>query len=301
MERELFALLIETIDAMPGARRRPAKARYTDRDIVLVWLWAVLHDRPIDWACRRENWPWHDRKRALPSGSTMSRRLRDATIESLTLALLDALRVPVEGEQKSDAPAYIIDGKPLTVSGNSADGGTGFGRACGVMGKGYKLHQVIDMAQNTVVFAVFPLNVSEQTVAKELIERLGAHVATLGRSEPPVVLADGNYDTNTLYDAAAAHGLRWLAAWRRPWSRGLGHRRHSEYRVGAIALQSADPGVLAPRRLIESSFGTLGNVVGGMGPLPNAVRTLPRVRRWVAAKLIIAALHRVRRRRNAAA
>lgn len=301
MERELFVLLIETIDAMPRARRRPPKARYTDRDIVLVWLWAVLHDRPIDWACRRENWPWHDRKRALPSGSTMSRRLRDPAIEALGLAVLDALRVPVETEQKDDAPVYIIDGKPLTVSGNSADRDVGFGRACGVMGKGYKLHQVIDMAQNTVVFAVFPLNVSEQTVAKELIERLGERVAKLDPIEPPVVLADGNYDTNNLYDAAAANGLRWLAAWRRPRSKGLGHRRHSEHRVRAIALQSAEPGVLAPRRRIESSFGTLGNVVGGMGPLPNAVRGLPRVRRWVAGKLIIAALHRVRRRRQAAA
>ncbi len=301
MERELFALLIETIDALPQARRRPPKARYTDRDIVLVWLWAVLHDRPIDWACRRENWPWHDRKRGLPSGSTMSRRLRDPAIESLVLAMLDALRVPVESDPNDAAPTFIIDGKTLTVSGNSADRGAGFGRACGVMGKGYKLHQIIDMAQNTVVFAVFPLNVSEQTVAMELIEWLGDRVAMLNLNEPPTVLADGNYDTNNLYDAAAAHGLRWLAAWRRPWSKGLGHRRHSEHRVRAIESQVADPSVLAPRRRIESSFGTLGNVVGGLSPLSNAVRGLPRVRRWVTGKLIVAALHRVRRRRRAAA
>ena len=301
MERELFALFIEAIDAMPQARRRPPKARYTDRDIVLVWLWAVLHDRPIDWACRREHWPWHDRKRGLPSGSTMSRRLRDPAIETLVLAVLDALRVPVEADHDGEAPAFIIDGKPLTVSGNSADRDAGFGRACGVMGKGYKLHQIIDMAQNTVVFAVFPLNVSEQTVAMELIEQLGERVASTGDGAPPTVLADGNYDTNNLYEAAAAHGLRWLAAWRRPWSKGLGHRRHSEHRVRAIALQCADRSVLAPRRRIESSFGTLGNVVGGLGPLPNAVRGLPRVRRWVAGKLVIAAIHRVRRRRQAAA
>lgn len=121
MERELFALLIETIDALPRARRRAPKARDTDRDIALVWLWAVPHDRPIDWACRRENWPWHDRERALPSGSTMSRRLRDPAIEALALAVLDALRVPVETKHKDDAPVHIIDGKPPTVSGNSAD------------------------------------------------------------------------------------------------------------------------------------------------------------------------------------
>ena len=117
MERELFVRLIGLLDALPQVRRRPPKGKYTDRDIVLVWLWAVLHDRPIDWACRRENWPWHDRKRPLPSGSTMSRRLRDPAIADLVKRLLRSMRVVC----RDGSMTLIVDGKPLTVSGNSAD------------------------------------------------------------------------------------------------------------------------------------------------------------------------------------
>ena len=31
--------------------------RYTTAFIVGFFLWAVIHDRPVSWACRRENWP----------------------------------------------------------------------------------------------------------------------------------------------------------------------------------------------------------------------------------------------------
>ncbi len=284
MERELFALFTRVIESMPDARRRPPKCQYTDVHIVLIWFWAVLHDRPIDWACRRINWPWHDRTRALPSGSTMSRRLRRESVRRLCDAALSKL----QARCPDSLGVLVMDGKPLTTSGNSADPDAGFGRACGVMGKGYRLHAIADLAGNIRVHEVLPINVSEQIVARLLIERMpDPHGLTL--------LADANYDASVLYDLAAARGIRMIAGKRYKNARALGHVYQSPHRLEALALQARDPDVLAPRRRIESHFGTMGNVIGGLSPLPNSVRRLSRVRRWVMGKLIVDALHRLRR------
>lgn len=290
MERELFVLLLQILDTLPEARHRPAKARFMDRDILLVWIFATLHDRPIHWACQRRNWPWHDRTRPLPSGSTMSRRLPTESIQRLSRRVLEALRVPA-----ADAPQrYMLDGKPLPVSGNSADRDARFGRACGVMAKGYKLHCITDSSGNQQVFEVLSINVNEALVAKDLLARLPMLPGG-------VLLADGNYDCNDLYDLAAERGMQLIAARRKKNARGLGHHRHSPHRLRAVTLREQDPGILGPRRLIEGHFGTMGNVIGGLSPLPNHVRGLARVRRWVTAKLLIDALHRLRRYRLTAA
>jgi hypothetical protein len=290
MERELFVLLIEALDGLGASRHRPPKARFTDRDIVLVWMWAVLHDRPVDWACRRMNWPFHDRTRRLPSGATMSRRLRTASVQNLVLAVLHALAVGLAAH----AMGLVMDGKPLPVSGNSVDRDVGFGRACGVMARGYKLHVIADFAGNIREFEVQPLNVSEQAAARAMLGRLPLLPGCR-------LLADGNYDSNELYDLAAQRGVQMVAARRYRTARGLGHQRHSPHRLRALQIQRDDPTALAPRRSIESRFGTMGNVIGGLSPLPNAVRGLVRVRRWVTAKLLVDALHRRRRARTHAA
>lgn len=285
MERELFVLLMGVLDSTIGSFHRPSKCQFRDRDIILVWLWAVLHDRPIDWACRRCNWPWHDRTRPLPSGSTMSRRLRCASVCDLKQAVLVALRITDDVASR----LLIMDGKPLMVSGNSADRDVGFGRACGVMGRGYKLHAIMDLAENTLVYEVLPLNISEQHAARLMLARLNAPPGTQ-------LLADANYDASSLYDLAAARGVQMIAPNRCRNARGLGHRYQSPHRLRALELQRLDPDVLRPRRRIESAFGTLGNVIGGLAPLPNSVRGLARVQRWVTGKLIIDAAHRRRRR-----
>lgn len=290
MERELFALLIDAVDRLAEARHRPAKAQFTDRDIILVWLWALLHDRPIDWACRRLNWPWHDRTRRLPSGSTMSRRLRSEPVQKLMIATLRALRVP--SAERPDL--FILDAKPLPVSGHSEDRDVGFGRASRVMARGYKLHSITDMAGNQWVFDVLSLQVNEVAAAKELLVRLPMLVGA-------TMLADGNYDCNVLYDLAAERGVQLVAASRRKHATGLGHHRHSPYRLKAIKIRTDQPNVFEPRRRIESHFGTMGNVIGGLSPLPNHIRGLNRVRRWVTGKIIIDAAHRLRRRQIRAA
>ena len=100
---------------------------------------------------------------------------------------------------------------------------------------------------------------------------------------------------------AGQRGVQLIAARRYKKAKGLGHHRHSPHRLVALDMQQRDPKILEPRRRIEGHFGTMGNVIGGLAPLPNAVRGLPRVKRWVTAKLLIDALHRLRRTRLQAA
>ncbi|HHN77792.1 MAG TPA: IS4/IS5 family transposase [Phycisphaerales bacterium] len=283
MERELFALLLSTLDELDGVRHRPRKCQYTERDILAVLLWAVLHDRPIDWACKRKNWPTHDRTRPLPSGSTMSRRLRTESVRDLLLRWLLAINLV-----RDDGP-LILDAKALAVAWHSTDPDAGIGRGVGQLSKGYKLHAIVDRDGNLRAFAVLPLNVSEQAAAEHLIDQLP-------QEHGRVLLADGNYDSNRLYDRAADKGIQLIAERRYKRAKGLGHRRHSPYRLEALRRMEAAPDLLAERRLIEGCFGTLGNVVGGLSSLPNWVRRRGRVERWVIGKLLIDAAHRRKRK-----
>lgn len=286
MERELFAELKGMLKTIPAARRRPRKGTYSDASVILVALWAALHDRPISWATQRTNWPFHDRTRSLPSSATMSRRLRHPEIPSLLNHLIQALRITGKGDR-----LLIIDGRSLTIAKHSADPDASFGRAAGGLGNGYKLHAIVDSIGNCRAFRVKPLNISEQVVARELLGSLPAHQAD-------ILLADACYDSNRLYQLAGDRGVQMLAQRRHAKAKSVGHRRHSRHRLRALDIMQADPDVMAPRRFIESCFGTQGNVIGGLGPLPNHVRRLWRVRLWVAAKLAIDAAHRRRRARK---
>lgn len=283
MERNTFALLIEAVDRTPGSRGRPPKASYTDRDIVLVYLWAVLHDRPISWACRRENWPFHDRRRALPSPATMSRRLRTARL----VGLLRALEARALRPGTAASELCFIDAKPLVIGGNGADRDARFGRAAGAMAKGYKLHLILENTGDTLAWEVLPMSVDERPTAVELLGRLD-------RSRRGLLLADSNYDASYIYDAAAAKGMQLVASPRCRNARGHGHRPQSPHRMRGLSIARRHASILTQRGAIERRFGDLGNRPGGLGPLPNWVRGLVRVRRWVAAKLIIHALLRRR-------
>ena len=111
MEGQLWRLILAIL-ATVDKRRKRAKQDFSDEDIVKVFYWSVIHDRPISWACQRRNWPLYLRRQQLPSNTTMSRRLRSASV----VALLDAL------ERRVTAPTHLhlywmIDGKPLAISG----------------------------------------------------------------------------------------------------------------------------------------------------------------------------------------
>src|SRR5258705_248432 len=52
MEGELWTILYAWVVAEAKLRPRRKRVRYGDWVILLVVLWAALHDRPLSWACR---------------------------------------------------------------------------------------------------------------------------------------------------------------------------------------------------------------------------------------------------------
>lgn len=271
MERELWNALLVRLRSTPA--RRPPRSQYTDHDIVRVVLWAALHDRPISWACRPSSWP--KRCGAIPDASTVSRR-------SCTLGVRKLLRSLVpRGRVEGGRSMLCIDGKPLAVSRFSKDRQARFGHADGGMRRGYKLHAICDRHGNIRAFDVRGLNEAECRVARKLITRTVAPGV--------VVLGDASYDANVLYARAAAHGARFVAP-RRKAKRSIsaGHDQHED-RLRAIEQLEGDERKRRQasrlRSTIERTFGWL-TMLGGGTPPPWA-RTLPRVRRWVMAKLAI--------------
>jgi hypothetical protein len=252
--------------------------RFSTVDILAVYLWAVIHDRPISWAADRDNWPDDVRPRDLPSQSTLSRRLRHADainlmteIENHLMAVL-AVRVCL---------VRILDGKGLPVSKISHDRDIGYGRGAGVFQTGYKLHAVWDRGPMPLAWALAPMNVNEKRIARTLIPTLpgGGYL-----------LCDGEYDANGLYDVAAAAGFQLVAPKTRDRGRGgLGHRRQSPFRLRSIALMKSAFGraLFRERSLIERKFGNLTSCGGGLSCLPPWVRRFPRVRNWIHAKILI--------------
>ena len=120
---------------------------------------------------------------------------------------------------------------------------------------------------------------NEATVADELIAELDSEGYLVG---------DGAYDKNRLYEQRGAKSIQLIAPQRIKNAQGLGHRRHSAYRLRSLFLQAQSLGqeLLASRNHIERMFGQLGNLGFGLSPLPNWVRTRFRVEMWTRGKLI---------------
>ena len=280
MEVELFKQVYATV--MKTARVNSLKrATYTDADIVLTYFWAVIHDRPVSWACRASSWPLYYRRRALPTPSTMSRRLRRPAV----MQLLE----DIEQSLISCFPRRLcrwIDAKPLPIGGCSKDKDSAAGFATSGLARGYKLYAIADENQGFVHWVVHPMNHGESTVACELLGLL---------NEPGYLIGDGQYDKNHLYDLASAKGIQLVAPQRLRNAKGLGHRRHSIYRLRSLSLMNKPFGqdLMASRVGIERMFGHLVCFGCGLGPLPYWVRTLARVRLWVRGKMILYHLWRL--------
>lgn len=282
MQHELFRLFARLLRAL-GRRRHDPRQVYTDATILEVFLWAVICDRPVSWACEARHWPPGLRRGPLPSQSLVSRRLRTPSV----IALRAKLEARVLGAADRPALACVIDGKALTVARHSTDPHAGFGYGTGAKAKGYKLHMVIDLAGRPLVWRLAPLDIGETTIARRLLRDL-----------PPCayLLADTNYDSNALFAQAAARGIQLVAPRRHGGpGRGLGHIRQHPARVRSMALTEHDgPGfardLCRQRRRIERFFASLCAFGGGLTGLPPWVRTYPRVHAWVQIKLIIAQL-----------
>jgi hypothetical protein len=278
MERELWTLLYQHLRAL-AARTRDRGCQHPTWVIAAILLWAALHDRPIRWACDPGNWAaTRLRPARWPSEATVSRRLRRPEFLAFRTALEDRLR--------GDGPpawTLIVDGKALPIARHSTDPDA----RSGVRDRGYKLHVIWGERAFPDQWRVTPLNRYEGAVAEEMLA---------GIRGKGFLLADGNFEANRVYDAAARAGYQLLAPFD-PQDTGRGHQYQSPHRLAALQLMRDGLGqvLLRGRSAIERWFGNLTSFGSGLGPLPSWVRRQGRVERWVWAKLSINAariLHR---------
>jgi hypothetical protein len=277
MDRELWRIVSRELAYLTRAARNGSFLHPTAR-VLRVYLWAVLHDRPVYWACDRRNWAGVKPPRALPDQSTMSRRLARPETRRMLHCLLERLH-----PNDHSALVMCIDGKPLPVAKHSRDRRATIGRGAGGFQKGYKLHAIYAENNRPIAFHVAPLNIDERVVAKQLIEQ-----TPLGEG---YLLADANYETNPLYDQAASVGRTLITPRRFANAKGLGQsRQHSLHRINMIQRMK-DPSpftrqLLAKRRAIETRFAHLTSFGGGLTHLPPWVRG-QRVENYVTAKIAI--------------
>jgi hypothetical protein len=281
MERDIWRVIVAALRRLP--RRSSRGQQYSNAEVLAVVLWAALHDRSILWACRRSNWPVQAWRRRLPDQSTMSRRLRRPDV----LDDLEVLLHMLQGADDSGSPFVLTDGKPLAVSHFSQDGDATLGWGAGKHERGYKLHVLAVGARRLCTHEVLPMNMPEAQATATLLARADACGLLRGKS---VLLADASYDTNPLHAAAGRAGLLMLAPRRLP-HRGLAtNRGHDIGRVISMAVLEGGPEFAAwqkrARAPVEHYFA--GLVTGaGLHALPPWVRTLTRVRVWVAAKVAL--------------
>lgn len=259
---------------MPKPRWRP---EYSDALIVAMYLWAVHHDRPQGWACNRANYHSRFRPRRLPSQSRFSRRIRSERCRTLLTAVYQRL-----ADVENASGATYIDARPFPVGSCSKDRQARCGRVQGGKARGYRLHSLVSNDRRVLNWAVTPMNEAETTYARLLIDTAPAVGA--------VILGDGVFDASHLYDAAAARGSLLVAAIRedRLKSRPRANR-NSPLRIAAVEHWKTGIAqyVYRERIAVEGVFGNQSSYGGGLGPLPAWVRTLPRVTRWIGAKLIL--------------
>ena len=300
MERERYRRMRAVLRQVERQHHYNPRCSHRDSTILLVALWAALHDKAISWATQAKNWPgdlrprstapsvpgWSRRPSGLPSQSCMSRRLRGlghgcrddgAGVFELLTRWQAALRASLP-----DTDVKLIDGRGLVIGGCSKDPDAGFGYTAGTKAKGYKLHWMIDQCSGAVDgWLVTPMNHPEPSAACCLIEHLPRHTR--------YVLCDNNYDRNDLYEQAGVErGVQWMAPPRRN-AKGLGHHHHSDWRVQVQPWLRSDQGcrTMAARIVIEQVNARLGCSSVGLDHLPYHARRHHRVILWVALKLLI--------------
>ena len=281
MERQLWKAIVQLIEEV-SKQKQGFRCQYSTVAILKVWFWAVLHDRPVCWACQRCNWSIWERRIKLPSNATMSRRLRSCDVKDVLAEVENRLL----RQETNGTIFWAIDGKPLVISGCSKDPHAAYGRAAGGKGKGYKIHAIIGSNGNVAQWRLAPMNKDERVMAKRMFKRL---------TIAGYILADGNYDSNPLHRCCDENGNVQLISPRRGGpAKKLGHRKQATGRLRSKQIlehHSNDFGaqLMIDRVAIERYFGNLVNCAMGLTCLPAWVRTYPRVYRWVQAKIIITA------------
>lgn len=292
MEHQLYRSIVAVLATLDKARK-PTICDFSDEDIVKVHYWSVIHDRSIRWACNSQHWPLCLRLKTLPSPATMSRRLRHPSVRDLLNALERCVIAP-----KQPGLFWMIDGKPLPISGCSKDRQAGYGRAANGKAKGYKIHAIIATDGAIAAWRVAPMNKDERVMAERLLRMAPIQGYVVG---------DSNYDSNKVHRVCERRDQLQLVTRRRYGANhGTGHRQQSAGRLRSIQLtENPFPAfgtqLLRDRTDIERRFAHTTNWGGGLTCLPPWVRTHQRVHRWVQAKLVLTGLKRPSPARTCAA
>lgn len=282
MEDELWRELYPLVQEEAKRRIRRKRCQYSDAAIVLVFFWAVLHDRPVSWACHSKHWPPQCRWMQLPSQPTMSLRLRTLSVVQLMMAVYHRLQqVPHWPSQSLPPLCRCIDSKPLVVGGFSKDRDARRGYATGGMARGYKLFTIWGIAVVPDAFALGPLNQADCDGAARLVSSLEG---------TGYLLADAVHDVNSLHAVCDERGFQLVSPRHKPGT-SLGHRSHAPGRLRSLEmLEGPSPfgrSLYAAREQIERHYGQCSSFGGGLQPLPSWVRRPHRVALWVLGKLIL--------------
>lgn len=280
MEAKLYRRLYQLVHSTPHTPRRK-REQFSDWWVLMIHLWAVLHDRSQSWACDPANWP-KDLDRPLISQSRLSRRLRTVGVLQLLERVLtrasDVFGIPLVKQ---------IDSKPLTVGAYSKDADARRGRlADGQFAKGYRLH-VISHGRAVRHFTLLPLNEHDSVAAPILLPRLEGGGYVLG---------DNAYDTNVCHGLAAAANHQLVSPPRECNKDVRDAKYNLPQRLRALDILHSPLtkcGVTPAfgqelyncRQRIESAFGGLTSV--GLGALPPWVRGPRRLALWAAGKILI--------------
>jgi len=280
MEAKLYRLVYRFVMSTAHVRRGK-RQQFSDYTILLVYLWSVLHDRPVCWACDPANWP-KELDRELPSGTTMSRRLRSLGVLQLLERVLRAA-----ADLHPTPPVKQIDSKPLTVGAYSKDRDAKRGRlAANQMARGYRLH-ALNHGRAVRFFTLAPMNQHDSQVAPRLLSQLEGWGYTVG---------DNAYDSNDLHVLAAAQNHQLIAPPQfksrhvRDAKNNAAERLHALDVLASPLEFAGRPNLFGvalynQREPIESSFGEL--TMMGLDHLPFWVRGPRRVARWAAGKILI--------------
>lgn len=229
MERSTLRRIRRTLRAL-GRRRLNRRYTFTDAAILEVCLFAVLCERPVCWACDPDNWPAGRRRGPMPSASTVSRRMRTEGLAALADRLLATLNTQ-HLVRWAIVLVAVVDGEALPVGPHSHDRQSRWGRSTSGKAKGYKLHAIVTTDGRVLAWRVAPMHVDEHVMARRMLRELG-HSGFL--------LADGNYDSNRLSDAALERGIQFLAPRRRAPPSMLSTRRPSPARLRSKEMFEAD-------------------------------------------------------------
>lgn len=247
---------------------------FPDTLIVAMYFWSVWHDRPLCWAGDRTNYTSLFRPRRLPSRSQFCRRIKTPRCQAILQGVFVRL---AESERSVASCITLMDGRGFRVHDHTKDPDAKNGYASGGFGRGYKLHALAREDGRFTGVRVTPMNDSERTIAKALIDE---------HRPGGILLADGGYESGPLYDYAADRNVILMTPLKK--NAGRGHHRQSKARLFAKMIWDQGGASLYKRRdAIERFFGQLSAFGGGLSPLPSWVRRLERVDRWIKAKICI--------------